>query len=78
MFDRLKHLLRGSAPAGGTRAFADMSFYFLSLPQRFQEGLPVGATQEQILTFTRDAAAELSASYADTAAGPWELGHTRA
>jgi hypothetical protein len=65
MFEKLKKLLTGEPEAVSqtdAASFAQGSFYFLSLPERFAAGLPVTATQAEILALAKEGAAALASS----------------
>ena len=65
IFEKLKRLLTGGAEAVSltdAASFAQASFYFLSLPERFAAGLPVNATPAEILDLVKEAAAALASS----------------
>ena len=69
MLSLLKRIFGGPTPlTPGQPSFDNKLIHFLSLPKRFAEGLPVDATQEQILALIERATAALAES---TAFEPW-------
>ena len=69
MLSLLKRMLAGPAtPIPGQPSFDNRSIHFLSLPKQFAQGIPVDATQEQIVALIEQATAALAES---TSFEPW-------